>query len=276
MNQTPSAVQRRLQSYEQELGFEVFDRSAKGVRLSAAGELVLNHVRETLAETDRLSSRIADLAGVRRGHVSIGCSQAVLPYFLPSQIAKYQTNFSNVTFEVQIIEHERAAEMLDSYAVDFVLVFGGQSVPEYDVLLAVPQNVMAVMAADHPLKELDTVRLRQCYEYPIAVSQKGFGSRSLIDRALFSKAFYKPPSLQSNSFEFLKAHVASTDAITFQVQIGAPTEMDGTHVISRPIDTRDIMGGDLMLGQKRNRNLSVAASRFVEQITKSLCEGYDF
>ncbi len=62
VSQTPSAVQRRLQSYEQELGFEIFDRSTKGVRPSAAGELVIHHIRETLAESDRLKNRIADLA----------------------------------------------------------------------------------------------------------------------------------------------------------------------------------------------------------------------
>lgn len=275
VSQTPSAVQRRLQSYEQELGFAIFDRSAQGVRLSVAGELVLNHVREMLAETDRLTSRIADLAGIRRGHVSIGCSQAVLPYFLPDQIAQYQTDFPNVTFEVQVIEHERATEMLESFAVDFVLVFSGQSVPEYDVRLAVPQNIVAIMGEGHPLKNQETVRLRQCYEYPIALSKKGFGGRTLLDRALFSKTFATPPSLQSNSFEFLKSHVASTDAITFQIQIGAPAELEGNGIISRPIDPRDVLGGHLMLGQRRNRTLSVAASRFVEQIIKSLCERHD-
>lgn len=275
MSQTPSAVQRRLQNYEQELGFEIFDRSAQGVRPSAAGELVLSHVRGVLADTDRLTSRIADLAGIRRGAVSIGCSQALLPYFLPNQIAQYQAEFPYVTFDVQVIEHERAAEMLDSFSVDFVLVFSGQSVPDYDVRLAVPQRITAIMAENHPLKDHDTVRLRQCYEYPIALASKGFGGRSLLDRALFGKTFATPPTLQSNSFEFLRAHVASTDAITFQIQIGAPEGIEGTGTIGRPIDSRDIMGGSLMIGQKRNRTLSVATSRFVEQIIKPLCERYD-
>ncbi|MFT5045873.1 MAG: DNA-binding transcriptional LysR family regulator [Porticoccaceae bacterium] len=275
VSQTPSAVQRRLQSYEQELGFAIFDRTTKGVCLSAAGELVLHHVRETLAESERLTSRIADLAGVRRGSVSIGCSQALLPYFLPQEIAQYQAEFPNVTFDVQVIEHERAAEMLEAFEVDFVLVFNGQSVPDYDVRLAVPQNITAVMAENHPLKHHETVRLRQCYEYPIALATKGFGSRSLLDRALFSKTYATAPTLQSNSFEFLKGHVASTKAITFQIQIGAPEELEGTGIISRPIDPRDVVGGYLTLGQKRNRTLSVAASRFVEQIIKPLSERFD-
>jgi DNA-binding transcriptional LysR family regulator len=156
-----------------------------------------------------------------------------------------------------------------------VLVFNEQNVPEYDVRLAVPQSLTAVMAKNHPLKQQEAVRLRQCYEYPIALAVHGFGGRSLLERALFSKTFASTPTLQSNSFEFLKAHVASTNAITFQIQIGVPEELEGKGTISRPIDPRDLMGGFLMLGQRRNRTLSVAASRFVEQVTKSLCERYD-
>jgi len=275
VSQTPSAVQRRLQSYEEELGLVIFERSTRGVRLSAAGELVIHHIRETLAESDRLKSRIADLSGVRRGHVCIGCSQALLPYFLPREIARYQNEFPNVTFDVQVIEHDKATEVLDAFAADLVLVFNEQSVPEYDVKLVIPQNLSAIMAADHPLAKQDTVRLRQCYEYPIVLAQKGFGGRTLLDRALFSKTFAVPPVLQSNSFEYLKAHVTATNAITFQIQIGAPALSTDTGIISRPIDPQDVTGGLLVLGQKLNRTLSVAASRFVEQISESLSELYE-
>ena len=124
--QTPSAVQRRLQSYEEELGFKLFERSSKGVHLSTAGELVIHHIREALADNERLQSRLADLAGIRRGHVNIGCSQALVPYFLPAQISKYQNEFPSVTFNVIVMEHESAAEALENFSVDIVLVFSEQ------------------------------------------------------------------------------------------------------------------------------------------------------
>lgn len=275
ISQTPSAVQRRLQSFEQELGFEIFERSSKGVRVSAAGELVIHHIRESLADTERLKSRIADLSGIRRGHVSIGCSQALVPYFLPRQVAKYQSMFPNVTFEVLVIEHDRAADMLNSFEVDIVLVFNDQSAPDYDVRLAVPQNLVAIMAADHPLSQYDTVRLHQCYQYPVALANKGFGGRSLLDQALFKKTFSATPVLQSNSFEYLKAHVAATQAITFQIHIGAPQKFHDSTLINRVVDSQDVMGGMLTVGQKLNRTLSVAASRFIEQLSESLVDMYE-
>ena len=96
----------------------------------------------------------------------------------------------------------------------------------------------------------------------------------MLDRALFGKSFARAPIVESNSFEYLKAHVAATDAITFQIRIGGPERGDEQGLVSREIDIRDVTEGTLFLGQKRNRTLPVAASRFVEQITKALSERY--
>ncbi|WP_375589399.1 LysR family transcriptional regulator [Hoeflea alexandrii] len=278
VNQTPSAVQRRLQNYEDELGYEIFQRTSKGVRLNAAGEMAIQHIRQTLADTERLNSLIADLAGVRRGHVNIGCSQALMPYFLPTQIARYQARYPEVTFNVQVMEHSRAAEALEAFQVDIALVFDEKTVPDYEVHLAVPQRLAAIMARDHPLARHKILRLRQCYEFPVALALRGFSGRLLLERALHGKTFRKPPIVQSDSFEYLMAHVATTDAITFQIQIGAPDASQSAPqergIISREIDTRDVTGGMLLLGLKRNRALPVAASRFVEQITLSLSDEY--
>src|ERR1700716_1981465 len=41
---TPSALDRRLQDLEQELDAELFERHARGMRLTAAGELFLHHI----------------------------------------------------------------------------------------------------------------------------------------------------------------------------------------------------------------------------------------
>ena len=148
---TPSAVQRRLQSYEAEIGFNIFDRNPQGVDLNSAGELVIMHIRETFSETGKLTSRLADLAGMRRGEVRIGCSQALVPYFLPHHISEYQTNYPNVTFEIAVIEHRTAQSALANHAIDLAIVFGAADVPEFKTLLGVHQRLTAVMGLNHPL-----------------------------------------------------------------------------------------------------------------------------
>ena len=272
---TASAVQRRLQAYEEEIGYQIFDRGPQGVELNSAGELVVMHIRETFAENSKLTSRLADLSGIRRGEVRIGCSQAMVPYFLPRHISIYQAPYPNVNFEVIVMEHRVAQEALAERLIDMALVFAAAEVPEFKALLGVHQKLAAVMAMNHPLAHFDQLRLRQCYEHQIALPGKGFGSRAMIDAALKEKSYARAPELESNSFEYLKSHVARNLAVTFQIEIGAPlppTEDKG--LTARRINTRDVPPGTLWLGQMAGRSLSVATSRFAEQIGRDLSEQY--
>ena len=269
--QTPSAVQRRLQAFEAELGVPIFERFAHGVKLNAAGEVAIHHIRQTMAENQKLQSRLADLSGLRRGHVAVGCSQALTPYFMPKEISAYLEQFPGVTFDVKVIEHSEAEVALSSFSVDIVLVFNSHSAPGFEVLLKVPQCLVAIMASNHPLAGSRELRLRDCLEWPIVLPTQNFGGRMLFDYSVCNKNLLVTPVLESNSFEYLKAHVAGTDAITFQISIGAPEVEDGA-ITTCQLDSRDISAGSLCLGQLKGRSLSVAASQFLEQITRNLAE----
>ncbi|MCF3933099.1 LysR family transcriptional regulator [Acuticoccus sp. M5D2P5] len=268
--QTPSAIQRRVQAFEDELGMPIFERLSHGVRLNAAGELVLHHIRTQFADTDRLKSRLSDLSGVRRGHVPIACSQALAPYFLPEEIARYRAAFPYVTFDVRVLDHGAAMQALADYAVDIALIYGVDDIPASDVVLAVEQNVAAVMAPTHPLAGRGTIRLRDLLAYPLALPLKTFEGRRLLERSLARKSLSIAPQLESNSFEFLKAHVACTDAITVQIPIGAPAPETEGPTVCIPIDPRDLIPGHLTLRQLKGRTLSVAAAQFADQIARSL------
>lgn len=273
---TASAVQRRLQAYEEEIGFRIFDRGPQGVELNAAGELVIMHIRETFAETSKLSSRLADLAGMRRGEVRIGCSQALVPYFLSRHICDYQSTYPQVNFEVIVLEHRAAQKALTEHVIDLAIVFGAADVPEFKALLGVRQKLAAVMSLNHPLARFDQLRLRQCYQYDVALPGMGFGSRAMVNASLQEKSYARAPELESNSFEYLKAHVANNLAVTFQIEIGAPLPpIQDMGLTARLIDIRDVAQGTLWVGQLSGRSLSVAASRFAEQIGRDLSQRYD-
>ncbi len=272
---TPSAVQRRLQSYEEEIGFEIFDRGPQGVDLNSAGELVIMHIRETFSETRKLTSRLADLSGMRRGEVRIGCSQALVPYFLPHHISSYQTTYPNVVFEVIVLDHRIAQSALASHAIDLAVVFAADEVPEFKTLLGVRQQLVAVMGLNHPLATFEQLRLRQCYEYPLALPSVGFGSRAMVDLALQEKSYSRLPEMESNSFEYLKSHVAKTSSVTFQIECGAPLPpIKDLHLTARIIDQRDVAPGTLWIGRSAGRSLSVTTSRFAEQIGRDLSDRY--
>src|SRR4029078_5851612 len=87
---TWAALSRLILSMEQELGVPIFERLPRGVRLSTAGEILIPHRGSQISDMGRVRGQTADPTGVRSGHISIACSQAAMPVFLPEQIALYR------------------------------------------------------------------------------------------------------------------------------------------------------------------------------------------
>ena len=148
---TSTALNRRILAMEEDLGVPIFERLPRGVRLSAAGEILIHHVRAQLSDIERVKSQIADLSGERRGHIAIACSQALLPYFLPEQISTYRSAHPAVTFSVFLRDRAAAEQALVDMSADLALVFEPVRLTEFSIILTVRQPVHAVMASGHPL-----------------------------------------------------------------------------------------------------------------------------
>jgi DNA-binding transcriptional LysR family regulator len=270
LNLTPSALNRRIQAFEEELGTQVFERLPRGVRLNTVGELLIQHIRSQLAELERLKSRIADLEGIRRGHVSIACSQALLPYFLPRHIGLYRSAHPAVTFSVLPRDREAAEEALIDYSCDLALVFEPLHLAEVQPLAEVRQRVYAVMPPGHALAGRSPLRLRDCMRHAYCLPTSRYGVRRLLDEASARKGEPLKPAVESDSFEFLRHHAAMEDMLTFQIPVGLPSRPGPGEPIGVPMDERDVPSGTLMLAQLRHRALPVASARFADQLLTAL------
>jgi len=267
---TSTALNRRVLALEEELGVPVFERLPRGVRLSTAGELLIHHLRAQASDFEKLRSQIADLAGERRGHVAIACSQALLPYFLPGEIGTYRRSHPAVTFGVRVRDRAAAEAALVELAADIALIFEPVRLSEVQVLSSVRQTIHAVMAADHPLAAREVVRLRDCAAWPVGLPTAQYGVRHLIDLALVRSSVRLDAVLESDHFEFLRRYPAQERLITFQIPIGLSDADTGEHTVSRPVDARDVPEGRLYLCQLRGRTLPVAAAKFAAQIERAL------
>ncbi|MFF8955521.1 LysR family transcriptional regulator [Streptomyces sp. NPDC014894] len=81
---TPSAVSQQLSALEQETGHTLLIRSGKGVRPTAAGEILLVHTHAVLAQLERAEAELAAYAGGAAGEVTVaafatGIAEVVAP-----------------------------------------------------------------------------------------------------------------------------------------------------------------------------------------------------
>jgi DNA-binding transcriptional LysR family regulator len=270
LNVTASAVNRRIMDLEDELGAQLFERRPRGVRLTAAGEVFVNYLREQDSDVERMKSQIEDLKGLRRGTVRIACSQALALDFLPREISEFRTRHPLVAFDIKVLDHEQAMAALAAYEVDLVLVFRPPFLPNFQPLMSLEQRLVAVMSAAHPLASRRTVRLRDCAQHPVALPDRSLGGRQLLDEVSARSGLVFKLAAESNSFELLRGLVIHGNLISFQIRIGTMPENNKLGLVARDIDDRDVPRAKLVLGQLRARNLPIPAAVFAEKLVRVL------
>ena len=268
LNIAPSALTRQIQDLEHEFGTPIFERLSSGMRLNAAGELLIRHIRDQVADLERVRSQIADLSGVRRGHVTIACSQAFVMQMMPEELQTYREKFPEVRFAVKVRDHAQGIAALDTMDADLALVLQPPPSAEIQVLQSCQTHLCALMRATHPLaRETGPIRLRDCLAYPTALPDHSLATRHHIEQNLARRGVPLEPSVESGSIEFLRNVVLRENALSLQVPSGIP---DDPNLVSRPIDARDLPPMVMIFAQRRGRVVSIAAAKFANQVIQRL------
>jgi DNA-binding transcriptional LysR family regulator len=97
---TQPSLSRMIQGMEQRLGHRLFDRQSKGMVLTPAGEILLDHARLLTFEMQAARDQLDALRGLRRGVVRIGAVAAVMRTFVTEAVATLLTEYPELSVEM--------------------------------------------------------------------------------------------------------------------------------------------------------------------------------
>ncbi|WP_042302427.1 LysR family transcriptional regulator [Paraburkholderia kururiensis] len=147
---TQPAISRQIQDLEDAIGAALFERTPRGLKLTAAGEAYLHEAREILARVDAANRLARQIAAGLRGHLRIGfVENAAWSGIVSTALRTFEQKVPHVSLELQPMNTPEqldaiAAGRLDGgfcYRVG-VLPDGIAGVPvlEQNVVLAVPES----------------------------------------------------------------------------------------------------------------------------------------
>lgn len=267
---TASALNRRILGVEDELGVEIFERHPAGLRPNIAGEILLKYIRDQIADMDRVKSRIADLSGMRAGHINIAATREVVQFFLPDLIKQHLAEFPAVTFGVDLHERGMAEKSLLDNTNDIAIVFEPIHHKEMQQVYSGVQQVYCIMSDDHPLAGREKLRIYDCVDHPLLLPKQPEGIREVLDNAAAKIGVPLDPVLESNSLDLLRLMSQGSDALSFSLAINLRPDLSKDRLVSVPLDLAGIAPGVLVAGYLRGRTLPVAAARFLESVNKTL------
>ena len=267
-----TALNRKILELEEEVGTPLFERLPRGVRLTAAGELLVAAVRRGIADLRSAGSQIEQLRGLVRGTVRVGCAESVATDYMPQAIARYQETHPGVQFQLLSGVTGQLVAALLRDDVELVMVHDPQPSEGLRVLAALPQPLCAMLRPDHPLAASPSLRLADCAGYPLALGDASFGSRRLIDAVSAQSRIALKVALEASTVQALKEFTLRSGAISFQFEIGTRREARRGELLSIPLRDRAFTGSQLVLATRAGRVLPIATMSFLEGLTAQLAD----
>lgn len=118
---TQPALTRSIAALEQSLGMQLFDRLARSVEPTEAGQRVLQHARAILGETLALEQNLNELSGLGQGSVSIAAGPYPAHLLVPQAAARLLRDHSNAAVDLRDIQWTDAADCITERRADIVV-----------------------------------------------------------------------------------------------------------------------------------------------------------
>jgi len=164
------ALSRQITNLEQELGFEVFERLPRGVRLSAAGRCFLEDARRVLDDLEEAAARAARVADGFLGTLRVGFAEnASWHGVVPESFRWFREQQRDVELHLQPMGSVAQLEAIRSGQLDagFVHFFMPNVDRELALLHVATHHVELAMPKGHALTKLKKLRLGDLTDIPI-------------------------------------------------------------------------------------------------------------
>jgi DNA-binding transcriptional LysR family regulator len=156
------ALSRQIQDLEQEIGFQLFDRLPRGVRLSAAGTAFLEDARSILRQVSAATDRAGRVARGLAGTLRVGFPESASWHgIVPDSFRRFRHEQPDAELQLSPMSSLEQVQALRAGALDAGFVFNfPKSDPDLDQLLVANQHLVLAAPRHHALTKRSRLRLR--------------------------------------------------------------------------------------------------------------------
>lgn len=149
----------QVRKLESELGFKLFERTTRSVKLTPAGESFMGDARRILAQAERAADTARRIAAGEAGVVRLGYESSTVVSVLPDFVRLFRAEYPEI--DLVLVEHSKAGlEPLAAGDTDACLVTRYARIPSaFEYLPVMSDRAVVALSADHPLTKHDGLSL---------------------------------------------------------------------------------------------------------------------
>ncbi len=205
---TQPAVTFQVRQLEEQFNTRLFDRTHNRIALTEAGRSVYSYSSRIFELYDEMDNSVREITGDVSGVLIIGASMTIAEYMLPALLGEFKRAYPEVGLRLKVGNTDAIVMMVESNIIDLGVVEAPVSNKSLSVELCREDQLVAIVAPDHPLAVYDEVSAEKILKYPYISREEGSGTRDVF-------------------VEYLQQHGLDEKQLNVIMELGSPEAIKG-------------------------------------------------
>ena len=256
------AVSQAIRQLEDALGAKLFTRGARGIALTAEGELLRGYIHSALGLIEAGENRILNMNELFEGALRIGAGDTVAKWFLLPLVEEYHARYPEVSLSITNRTSPEILELLHNGSID--VGFVNMPLASNGVIFESCSTLHDTFVAGEKYLDLKdrVVSLEELASKPLIMLERASNSRSWVDRHFLENGIALKPSIELGSHDLLADYARIGLGVACVIsEYSSRARQDGLFelTLDRPVPARNL-GACYLEGI----SLSAATRRFIE------------
>ena len=273
-NYTPSAVSQQLRRLELEVGQPLVQRQSRGVIATEAGAVLAAHARRVERQLAAAEADLAEVAGLRRGHLTIGTFPSIGSSLLPQAIQTFRDRHPGIELSVRSARFDALVEMLDNGTIGVCLLWDYEwnriSPADFELTSILDDPTVLVVAPDQSLARRRRVSVSELADENWIVRADNHPVVEVLRRACHAAGFEPKISFYANDYWEAQAMVS----VGLGVALAPLTAITNRHPGVRVISLGTTAPSRRVLVAHRHGRVRAPAEDAMRQVLQDVAKAY--
>lgn len=264
---TQPAVTKHIHELEHQFKVKLFDRNGSRIKLTKAGETLLQHTELLFGVYRNLEFEMSNLIHQHNGKLKIGASTTVAQYVLPPVLAEFHKKFPDIKIDLIANNTEVIETVLKNKQIDLGIIEGLSKKASIKYTEFIKDEIVLVASTQNTFAKKKHIPTKDLLSIPLLMREPGSGTLEVIAHSL--KAFNiklrdLKIEMQLAGTESIKAYLAHSNCMAFLSRHSIINEIQRNELQIIPVKDLKIERFFYFIQlQGRNNNLPELFMKFV-------------